>query len=415
MVRTITREPGVLFVIACIYYLTIKLLPVINYWSSVYIDILMILIIACSIFINNGKKILKFFPPFMLIVFIQLINGLLKAVDFRTIVISFYDALNFIIPIIISFYLISNSYRKTIKILLIYSIVFMTITSITTIYGLITYPEASKDMATGMHGDTQLMVYYSKNIAGFDFIYMIPIVLPLFFPIYKKHKVNWMLLSIALIPMIYSVYVSQYAIALVSVMISLSSIIFHRFISPKFFLTFAVFTILSLVIFKTYVADLFYFLAVNVNSYELTHRFNALGNSIMGLDVIEDVFVYRLYAYMTSISTFLANPIVGGLVSNSVKVGGHSFILDILASYGTFGIFALFFAYRKIMQVFYIPFKSLFHYKFMLWSFFLSILLSIFNTSANFFAIGLFVPFVACISQCENYFTKLEVDNCVKI
>ena len=411
MIRNNNHQPNILFLLACIYYLADLLLPALQYWSSVYVNIFIILLILFSALKKNAKRTLKFISPFSLIVLIQLIDGLLIAENTKSTILTFYRALNFILPIIICYYLISNNLKNHIRVLVFVIIGFIAITSITSIIGLLDYPMASRQLATGMSGDPNLMVYYSKNIGGFEIAYMIPIVLPIIFAMYGKDKLKFIQLLVLIVPMIYFIYASQYVIALFSLIVSLTSILFSRYISSKkiWFIVFAILVIVLL--YRSSIADLLYYLAGNNSSTVLLSRFSVLGDKIMGLEMTQDVYRLREFAYITSINTFLSNPIFGGVISGSGKIGGHSFILDLLASYGVIGIIVLFVTFKQIFKYLYRPFKEQNYYGYMLWSFILSIFLSIINTSANIFAIGLFVPTVAFYLQCKY---RLEIAQIIK-
>lgn len=402
MVQKSTNQPSILFTIACVYYLADMLLPVLQYWSSVYINILMISILLGSIFAHNNKKTFRFFAPFILIVSFQLISGLLKAEGLRAILLSFYSAILFILPLILSFYLIVNNYQKTIKLLLIVSIVGLFITSITSVIGLIADPLASKEMATGMTGDPKLMVYYAQNIGGFGIVYMIPIVIPMIAALVNKSRLNMFNAAVILIPMIYFVYVSQYAIAILSLIIALGSIVFARNYSRIKFISVGIIVLVFFLFLRPVIGSLFYYIAANNTSMDISVRFNALGDTMMGIESTKDVYVLRQEAYNRSIDAFFSSPFIGSLMPGTKQAGGHSFLLDITASFGLAGIIALFLAYRQIIRFFYSPYKVQSYYGYMLWSFFLSIFLSVFNTSANIFAIGFFVPLVAYSIQINK-------------
>lgn len=408
MAKKIINQPSTLFTIACMYFVADQLLPVIQYASSVYVNIFMVLIILGTVFSNNNKKAFTFFLPFLLIFLLQIIADLSRADSLRTIVLSFYSAMLLIVPLVLSFFLISNNYRNTIKIISFEIIILLFITSITTIYGLTTNPLAAKEMATGMHNDTALlMMYYKKNLAGFGITYMVPIIIPMIFALNKTNKLNLLYMAIIILPMIYFVNLTQYAIALISLIIALSSIIFVRNYSFKKFVLLGIGIALFYVFLRPVIGNIFYYIAANNASVEITVRMNALGDIMTGIGSTKDALTMRQASYNSSIDAFFSSPIVGDFfIPGAKKAGGHSFILDYPASFGIAGILALFLTYRQIFRFFYTPFKSQRYYGFMLWSFFLSIFLASVNTSANFFAIGLFAPLIAYILQNKRYIAK---------
>ncbi|MDP1725479.1 MAG: hypothetical protein Q8M15_01750 [Bacteroidota bacterium] len=348
---------------------------------------------------------------------LQIINKFLSlksfsnADDVKIKLISLFNGVDFILPMVIGFYLLSNNYLKTIKLVLLFSIAFLCITSITSAYGLIVDPLAAKEMASGMQGDAKYLEYLKKNIGGFTIVYMIPLVIPMIFTLYKTNKINLLQFIIVVIPMIYYVYSSSYAIALMITLISiLASFITIKYSKMKFiFLQFAL--ILAFFVLKPVIGYLLHYYAGNTDSFELSIRMNALGDEMTGIKSTNEEYESRQEAYDYSIDMFLSDPIFGGLISGRRASGGHSFILDILASYGVAGILALYLTYRQILLFFYKPFKSHIYFGYMLLSFYLSIILALVNTSANIFVIGLFVPLVAYILQNNIYSTTIKDGN----
>jgi O-antigen ligase len=406
MVQSKKNIPNNLFSIACIYYIADMLLPVMQFLSNVYIDIFMVMVIIFSIFSKNLNKTIKFSSPFLFVILFYIVGGLQKADSFRVMILSFYNALYFVLPILLSYYLLSNNYRKTIRILLIESIFCIVITAITSIFGLMEDPFAARELATGMAGDPRLMVYYAKNIAGFSFTYMIPIIIPTLFSIYKEKKIKLFTLISIIAVFIYFVQLTQYTIALISVFIAISSLFFARNYSPKKIIIIGLIIILVFIFLKPLISNLFFYIAANNSSMDISIRFTALAEKLIGGESNSEAYLLREAAYNTSLNSFISSPIFGSMLSSSYKIGGHSFILDMIASFGLIGIAALFLMYRQINRFLYKPFKSNRYYGFMMWSLLLSIFLSILNTSANIFAIGMFVSMSAYYLQNKVYLAK---------
>lgn len=404
-----TNQASRLFTIAGIYYLANSLLPVIQYVSSVYVNIFMVSIIIFLILNDkNSIRNIKFLRPFFLILLLLLINELLNADSIKSITIAVYITTTFILPGIICFYLISNNYRKTIKLFLIVSAVFILITTLTSIFGLLVDPQASRTLAMGGLSNEQLMAYYKQNIGGFSFVYMIPIILPMIFVCYKKKQFNLLLLAIMIIPMIYFVFLAQYTIGIIFLFLSLLSIHFARNYSLNKFVFITVAAVLILLLIKPVIGDFFYFLGSKDVGVEFSIRLNAMGDMLTGHEIASEAYINRENSYMTSLNTFFSSLMLGSHIYWSGNIGGHSFILDILALYGVFGIIALFLFYKQLYLFFLKPFKKQSYYGHIFWAFYCSIFIAFLNTTASIFAIFLFVPLVAYILQNKKYVVKLK-------
>lgn len=94
-----------LFTFACVYYLADMLLPVVQYLSSVYIQIFMVLLIILMIITGrNNDSTIRLMIPFMPFLTLQLIQGLLTSADsIRSIIHVSYATIVFVIPAVICF------------------------------------------------------------------------------------------------------------------------------------------------------------------------------------------------------------------------------------------------------------------------------------------------------------------------
>lgn len=398
-----------LFMVASIYYIADNLLPFISYISKVYIQIFMIfVIIFISIIDINNRTIIKFIIPFLPLVSLQLINQIVyHTSNYYSIIHACYGAITFIIPTIICYYLLINNYHESIKKVLIISFILLFITSITSIYGLISDPIASKILAMGGIDEHILMTYYQKNIGGFSITYMIPIIVPMLIATYKTKKISFFKFIILALPITYFLYKTQYATALLMLIVALLSYFFADKYSFKKFILIVIAIVLFFVIARSLIGQILYYIADSNPSFEISQRFHALGDTMMGIESVTDAYVNRVNAYQLSITDFFSSPILGQLFSGG-RTGGHSFIFDILALYGVFGIVALFLLYRQIYRYFYEPFKSQSYYGYMLWSFISSIVLACINTTPNMFVISLVAPLVAYILQDKEYSVNIK-------
>lgn len=403
-----TKGPSILFIGASIYFLSSLLLPIMKYLSVVYIDMLMVFILFFSIVAKSGPNFLKFVKPFLLLIFFQLIGGLLKANGVKSILLTFYSSLYFILPLILGFYLISNNYIKIIKLLLLEVVICIIITSVTSSRGLKEFPFASRELASGMDGDPNFMLYNLRNIGGFDFTYLVPIVIPMFLFMYSKKTINVLQLVIILYLLINFVFLSQYTTAIIFVFVALLSLLFARNYTPRKFILIILSFSLIFIFLKPLIGSLFFYLAIDNVSPDVAIRFIALGEKMMGGETSNDAYLLREEVYNKSIQIFLSDPILGGVFHGSNNIGGHSFVLDIITSFGLLGFISLFFAYRQIFRCFYKPYKNESYYGYMLWALLVSIMLAILNTVPNILAIGFILPIAAYLIQQKQNNMKLD-------
>ncbi len=402
MVKTQSSQEKLIFKAACVYYLADMLLPVSQYYSSVYINIFAVLVIVYTILKNiEFNKITLFVKPIILIMVLITINTIIREGSSKGTIIAFYSTILIFLPSILSFYLITTNEIKTIKFLIAIILAFVFITSITSIYGLIEYPLAARDMATGMKDDPVLQIYYKMNIAGFSIIYMIPILIPMIYVLFSQKPLKYYQLIILTIPMLYFVYKSQYTIAIIITVFIIVGSIFARKYTFSKFLFGSIFAVILFFILQPMIAGLFHQISAT-QSYDVGIRLNALGDKIMDGSTTSETIELRQNAYINSIETFFSSPILGNTLTNTGTIGGHSFILDMIAGYGIIGIIAIYLMYRQIYRYLYKVHRSYKYFGYMMVSFIFSTILSIFNTSPNLFAICLFVPLVAFVILFNN-------------
>ena len=143
---------------------------------------------------------------------------------YQYVFIGFWFWIPFIIMIDFSRYDNPHFKKIFINILLIISLV----TSITTVIGLLQFPFASRELATGRNNIYPLKVYYSRNIGGYGFIYGIVLMLPILIGDFRFNVIRKELRILCLVLFYFSIILSKYTIALI-LSIALPSLILLRF------------------------------------------------------------------------------------------------------------------------------------------------------------------------------------------
>ena len=284
------------FIMVSVYFIGDLLLPVIQYLSSVYVMIFATLVIVYIVFLGrNHRKILKLFVPILPLLLMLLINDLLRIEgDLRSIIIVLYSRAKFILPVLICCYVLVNNYLKSARIILATSMIFIVLTSLTSIYWLSIDPMASKVLATGGIDESQLMMYYKNNVGGFHFAYLIPIIMPMLIASLKYRRMTQIVCIAILMISAYYVYSTQYAIALLLLIISLSSVFFADKYSLRKFTALAAVMAILLIFARPFVGQGFYFIANHSPGYMVSQRFTAMGDALQGINVISTHF-YHLH------------------------------------------------------------------------------------------------------------------------
>jgi hypothetical protein len=307
----------------------------------------------------------------------------------------FYQLLLPYVVIISAFWIVSES--EKIKKILFYGIsAMLIITMITTSVGLVVYEGASRYLATANSSDAEFITYMWQNIGGYDFIYNLVLILPMVIGLYKQKCIKIYILIPILLFTIVMLLRAEYATALVIFVASIVLLFLKKKLSMKFVIIYLLVFILLFSVFKSSIATGLDSLSKTVDSKNLSERFSSMASELRGEDADEDTDLYaREKLYEASWQSFLKSPIGGGFFNKNLRIGGHSFFLDFLATYGILGSLLLFYCYYKIYKVFYEPFKDEDYFGYMIWSFILALFLSAVNTGMWTMSLTLLVPITA--------------------
>lgn len=213
---------------------------------------------------------------------------------------------------------------------------FILISTITTIYGNILFPEASRQLASTGDGSR----FSRRNIGGYGFVYAGLLALP-----FAMHGINScqkktekLCYVIEFASILVMLYFTQYATALLlGILMSLTIAIL------KMKNTMARFTIGAVFIYayigcRSYIGK--WLLSVQLyfksqDAVQLAERVRLLREAYLGNEFSGDLAT-RNSLYKQSIEAFINSPIWGSIFNGS-KVGGHSELLDILGATGILG------------------------------------------------------------------------------
>ena len=205
------------------------------------------------------------------------------------------------------------------------------------------------------------------------------------------------------------IIISEYTIAFILLIITSVLFFFGKKFNAKNLLIVGIVMFLSIFLFWNIYRDFLLWLAGLVSSKSVSDRLIALSGGVTSLESFED---NRIELYRSSISGFFSSPVFGSILGNRTTKGGHSFILDALASYGILGGAAIAFVYRNVYRFFFKPFSNNTGYGYILWAFAQAIVLSAVNTGMWIDALTFFIPvlltFIYKTNSEEDYESSLD-------
>lgn len=391
------------------YILLYTIMPIVSRLTSSYLTtyfymavvvVLVVLILALDR-PENLNLYGSFLMPFV-------IYGILTVFLTREDIIMWgYQTLLFWLPVILGYYFTQD----TARILPSYSkliILAVVVTMITTIIGCIQNPNASRELATASLSAEKVRDYENSNIGGFHFVYIVVLLYPLVILSYKLKRIRLILALIISVIVLVTIIYTEYTTALLLFIITSLLYFTKQNLSFRGIIVLSVLAILFVFVFSSLIQNFLVLLGDTIDSQAISERLNALSKGVTGLEQSEDT---RLYLYQVSIIRFFENPLFGQLFNGYVvRTGGHSFVLDTLATYGLLGGTLLVIIYKYIYKRFFEPYKEREGFGYVIWVFAQSLLLSIVNTGMWLDVLCLFVPIILfwiyknkedCISTTE--------------
>jgi len=303
----------------------------------VFIVVVSVGLFFITVFMKNKRSFGNILLCFFLVFFLQ---NLIYYAQWKTRVNYFqgmYFQMLFWIPFIMQDYIIRFYNRKMLA-TIFYTVLLSTlIICISTIIGLDKYPMAARLLATGQNELYNLDSLYRQNIGGYGFINSLVLMIPYLIYFYKNNSSRFKVIYICIIfVFIYCIILSQYTIASTLAILSFSI----SFSKSKKLVAILLIVLVVLFYFVAGIDDIE--VAINklselaeehdlgMVSYRLRDFAKSL-NSNEGLDEIN-----RIHRYKLSLNEFIKSPIFGTMAKNDdmFLIGGHSSVLDTLASIG---------------------------------------------------------------------------------
>lgn len=353
-----------------------------RYPSVIYalLVIALFLLLCSTIYFSDLKRILPVFAlPVLNIIpltvdgsdvmqIFQYISGLMQMMSYP----------------LAAYYIIKTENYKLARILLILYIAISLITCVTTYYGNLMHPGASRALATGMSESPQLMlIYQAANIGGFSFVYNMVILTPLLIFTLKNRKkiAHGILYGIFCLGFFSAIFLAlsaaEYTIALLLFVLCLSLFFIGDKLNIKKLLLIGCIGGLVFFILKAPIANMFWNISQHVESANISERLQDISYSLQGnqLDNDSDLSA-RQEHYGKSMDSFIQYPL-GSWTQKTV--GGHSFFLDQLGKFGIIGLFLLIILYRRLYAICIKPAQSSDYHGYALFAFFIFIIATVVN------------------------------------
>lgn len=366
--------------IIAIYILVFTVSPYIQQFTSrfltTYFYMLITVVTVMYIIVNCRLQYIKeLFSLLLPFVLFQLLNMAIS--DMSNMLLVGYQVLLFMLPICLGFYFITNNVN--IKLYAVSIIMVYAVTSVTTIIGCINNSNAARLLATTATSQDATAVSFNwQNIGGFSFTYSCVLLYPLVIIAFKKKKLRLPFAVLFAAGAIALCVYTEYTIALMLVIFSSLFFFLPRDLTPKKFFMYSVIGIVFVLVFSSVLASLMNIIGELIDNPTMGEKMTAVFGGREAMDNLED---RRMDRYMKSVEIFLTHPLFGCFIEGQTLVGGHSFILDLLARFGLVGGAVLVWMYRSIYKVFYKPLANSQDYGFVVWVFIQPIILSLLNTN----------------------------------
>ena len=300
-----------------------------------------------------------------------------------------------LLPAVCTLFILEKREAKLARILLGILFICCFITSVTTYFGCLAFPNASRDLATTIRGDDIALyaTYMQLNIGGFSFIYTITLLIPIVIYLTKNRNLNIILAIAMVVVFIFAIRQSEYTTALLLSVIGLLSFFLPAKMERKKMRRFMVLIVISGIVLFELVPPVLRFAASSVESEQVSSRLNDLAVVASGEEAgvsADSDMSSRQTNFQQSWDSFVNSSFLGG--GSQAKVGGHSYFLDTLGLYGILGLILLIVMYLKLFRLYYKPYRTMPWYGCAILILFLAVLQAAINTGNSFPFMCLVLP-----------------------
>lgn len=336
----------------------ISFVPVVNFYCPEIVK-LGTLVVLYGLLLFSDKRFwanILYLSPIFIIDILSFTVIRLYDVERQGIILSLYSFMRPMSWALYGLYAIKNYSPHKARVILMWFSLFLIITALTTCLGCTVFPNASRLLATGMSEDPAMYaVFMSYNIGGFTFVYTLLLLTPLLIYVIRENRVNKFICVLLLILVLATIISTEYTIALLFFIFSLSLFFLPRRMSVLNLLVILFIVLLLYILLKPLIAEFLYQLANVVGSEVIALRLNDVAMSLSGASVNDTMELnVRLSRVEYSWQLFKENILIG----TGTNGGGHSFIADNLARYGLIGLLSEIWLFRRIYTTYIAKRKS---------------------------------------------------------
>lgn len=375
-----------------------SLVPAAVEYSQSIINLIVVVAIWVLLFSSDStyvkRKMLQLLP-FYLIVFANCLWGYKPT----TVPLFIYGTMQSLIYPVAIFYLIDTDQKYAIKRLLVLSTICLVITCITTYIGNETIPGASRALASIWAEDAEQAHFLRRmNIGGFEFAYLLTLLMPLLVYVFKQGIGKVLSIVIILIGGIFflTIVKTEYTTALVFLILGMMTILMPKNYTPKQMIVYTIAGGIFAFLFTSILLSILGHFADNTESAIIAERLEGILDILSGNLTSGDTNI-RQEVMRISWQSFVKNPLTG-----SDKTGGHSYILDTMAHFGIFGVLFVIIVFSSLFKLCIQPYKGSTSYGALLFVFIAQIGLCIVNTMIIELMFFVFVPMIAYLMRDQG-------------
>ncbi len=369
-------------------------IPAAEEYSSVILNVFTLGVVYFLLFSYIGGsfifKIIVQYLPLYIVIFFNFIYGYKSFSLFEFL----YGIMQWFMWPIAIMYIVNTKRRKTAVWLFYTALICIIITATTTYFGNLANPGASRGFAAVWSDETETAHLYRRlNIGGFEFIYLLVLLLTTWIYIIRvtKEYIVRFIIIITIVVSLFSIFESQYTTAVIVSLLCFFLLLLPSFFSTKRLLLMMSLGIIAVVIATSLMSSLFEYFANNIESNEMAERLTGVSDVLAGRDVEGDAEA-RQFLFSKSWEAFIKNPVTG-----TRGVGGHSYILDTLGHFGVLGIILLAIVFRRLYVLCVKQHRNSMLYGYVLFAYFCQIFLALVNTQIFFQFFIIMVPLIGFV------------------
>ena len=387
-----------------VFILIHSYVPFVGFYTPAFVYAAVIMLAyAVAFALIGGNRLFKLLTTVIPLFLINVLEILFHAISGQgNAFTELYGLAQNLLPAICTLFFMRQRNKKLANKLLSILIISCVFTSVTTYIGCQDYPNASRNLATNIREDniSLYVTYMQHNIGGFNFIYTLTLLIPIVIYLAKNHHLNYILSIIMVVAFVFAIKESEYTTALLLSIIGLLSYVMPARMGWRKMRGVLLLIVFGCITLFDIAPHVLRYVASSTESVEVSGRLNDLANVMSGdgSEVSSDSDLNsRQDKFQQSWDSFVNSNFLGGW--SQAKVGGHSYILDILGRYGIWGLILLLIMYTKLLKLYLKPYKRMPWYGYQALVISMAIIQAILNTDNCFPFMCLVFPLFSLVVQ----------------